>query len=325
MEVRGIGYIPQSVTGVKGIGKIDFGRIAKAILSGGASETKVGKRIEDDIQKGAKDVADAVSKSIAITSLWPVRASFLELLRLNYRGYATRIHRMSNTDKIKKRWIQLGGAWGDFNAAVNKGWDKPYLFGVKKGEGARGESDAELITSVTTAFKNSNGTAIQDVVWDTKAGPTTNQTANINTGANQTMQTIGDAYAVAAIVGAAATAIAALVPLINKSTNEDSLEKLNNGQTISNDEANKLANTEAATAYTKAKADAKAAGKTEAQAETEALAAAAAARKKTLDDIAALNKKNQNNSNGNIDVNAGGLLKEAAPLIALGALLFFIK
>lgn len=297
---------------VRGIGAINFKRITKAILTGGASEIKALDPLEKKLDAAGKAVLSKGGKIIAVTSLWPIRASFLELLRLNFRGFSSRIHRMTDTSALKKRWEQLGGNWGDFNAAVNKGWDRPYLFGIKKGEGARSESDQELIQNAEQVFTSQNGVNLSQAVFSTDPGSSPYKI------------TIGEAYTVAALIASAGAAIAAIVPLINLSKNEDTLEKINAGELVSSDDINKLANAEAQKAYSETYNKEIAAGKTVAQATVAATAASVAAKNKTISDIKKIQASTTKPDPG-VTVNYGSILKDATPFLLLGGLAFMLK
>jgi hypothetical protein len=350
MEVRGIGYTnydgitPVTVIGNKAyIGSLDWKRVAKAVLSGGASETNLGKKAEEKAIDVAKDVVKAGAKFISITSLWPSRSAFVNLVKLNFRGYATRMSNMDDLSKIKSTWEKLGGAWGDVWAAINHGKDKPYLFGIKKGEGARGETDSEFLSVVKNKFELENG-PFEDIIFDTAGAPLPGQTptgstsvqikdgpTNINDviipgGGFSAKIGYGEA-AVAGYIAAGAAVLTAIGGLISTNRSNKIADKEAQGLPVTKDEYEKEAKAKAFEAYNEAYQKSIAGGASEAIALAEATKASALeyARLKAIYEEKLRQQKNTDNgtdtNNDSLGVNLGAFFKQNALLIGAGLLL----
>lgn len=67
-------------------------------------------------------------------ALAPVRNSFLVLLKVNFRGSASKLAQARTKDPAKVRafWLKLGGDPNKFNTAIDQGKGKKPLFGQKK-------------------------------------------------------------------------------------------------------------------------------------------------------------------------------------------------
>ena len=95
--------------------------------------------------KAAKKVGKAIKKFTVKTSLLLPRASFLLLLRLNFRGLAKRLSTNQQArDKFAKVWKKLGGSMSKLNKAIDKGKGRKALFGSKKLKGDLEGQLAEL-------------------------------------------------------------------------------------------------------------------------------------------------------------------------------------
>ena len=95
--------------------------------------------------KAAKKVGKAIKKFTLKTSLLLPRASFLLLLRLNFRGLAKRLSTNQQArDKFAKVWKNLGGSMSKLNKAIDKGKGRKALFGSKKLKGDLEGQLAEL-------------------------------------------------------------------------------------------------------------------------------------------------------------------------------------
>ncbi len=95
--------------------------------------------------KAAKKVGKAIKKFTVKTSLLLPRASFLLLLRLNFRGLAKRLSTNQQArDKFAKVWKNLGGSMSKLNKAIDKGKGRKALFGSKKLKGDLEGQLAEL-------------------------------------------------------------------------------------------------------------------------------------------------------------------------------------
>lgn len=106
---------------------------------------------------GAKKVALAVP-----------RTAFLELVRLNVRGLASKLARAIAKDsaKVESKWKKLGGNFSKFQAAVNAGKTKKPLFGEHKPVNGIGDpvtlsaglaSAAAIIAALSPLLKSLGG------------------------------------------------------------------------------------------------------------------------------------------------------------------------
>lgn len=204
-------------------------------------------------------------KFAKVQTLWSQRLAFLALVKMNFRGFATRLSRKPEAEN-KEFWENLGGDWTNFRDAIFYGKDSPYVFGVKKGEGSRDETDEELVKNVIKNYEEITGESFDDIVYDTTAGPQDGfMTATIQ-------GNIGEAIAIAGYVAAAATIIALVVPYLGRDADADLQAKIDAGTATDADyeKSWKLKATSAnISAYQKAKAE----GKSEAEAALEAMKA----------------------------------------------------
>ena len=102
-RINELEQIYKSITGLEGIGKT-----------------------KKDKNKGGGGVKKVV--------LSPGRNAFLGLLKLNVRGLAKRlsIQLVKNPDKLKAKWIKLGGSFKNLEKAIGIGKDKKPLLGESK-------------------------------------------------------------------------------------------------------------------------------------------------------------------------------------------------
>jgi hypothetical protein len=124
--------------GVNGIGKHGKGKAkVKGLFK------KVVKKV-----KGVVHVVKAVN-------LAPARIDFLGLVRINYRGFATRLKKALETGKepeIRKLWQdRLGGSMKSLNAAVDAGKNKKALFGSPKPKSVEGIGMAPAVIAAIVA------------------------------------------------------------------------------------------------------------------------------------------------------------------------------
>lgn len=95
--------------------------------------------------KAVKKVGKAIKNLTMKSALLIPRASFLLLLRLNFRGLAKRLATKQNArDKFAKVWKNLGGSMSKLNKAIDKGKGRKALFGSKKLKGDLEGQLAEL-------------------------------------------------------------------------------------------------------------------------------------------------------------------------------------
>jgi len=250
---------------VRGIGNTD------QIGSLGSWWKKVVKDVVVWNEEKAAPVADKVVSTLykfaVVQTLWSQRLAFLSLVKMNFRGFATRLSRKPEAEN-KAFWEKIGGNWDNFKDAIFYGKSSPYVFGVKKGEGARDETDEEFAKQVIKNYEEVTGEALENIVYDTTAGPQAGYTtATIGIGA--------EAAAIAAYVSAAATIIGMIVPYLGADADADLQAKIDDG-TATKEDYEKSWKLKAAAAnidaYNKAKAD----GKSEAEAALEAMKAYAA-------------------------------------------------
>lgn len=266
MEVRGIGYTDTTIGSFgdwwkKNVTKVVEWNEKKAADVKDAA-TKV---VTWNEQKAAPAVVDAVTKFVKVNTLWSQRAAFLQLVKINFRGFATRLSRKPEAEN-RAFWERIGGEWANFRDAIKEGQNKPYVFGIKKGEGARDESDQDFVQNAVKNYQEVTGENLNDVVYDITAGPQTGFTTASLT------NSIGDPYVIAAYVGAAVTVISLVVPYLSNDAEADLQKKVANNTATSEDYEKvwRLKATQAnLNAYTAAKNE----GKSEAEA---ALAAAKA-------------------------------------------------
>jgi hypothetical protein len=96
------------------------------------NKTWVGKAFEA-IGNVVQDVAHFVLRFVGSIP----RTAFIGLVRLNVHGFATSLYSQIQTqdgmDKLKNKWYDLGGTWGDLNDAIQDGHTKSKILGVRIG------------------------------------------------------------------------------------------------------------------------------------------------------------------------------------------------
>lgn len=129
----------------------DWGRIGKAIATGGLSETKPGKEVLDKAADKAQELGGKVGDALAtidpttsagrdkalnlanILSLQPLRLTIRAMLRVNFLNLASIFKLAKNRtpqqwEKIKKLWYQMGGNRTDLDNDVEKSYNKkPFM------------------------------------------------------------------------------------------------------------------------------------------------------------------------------------------------------
>lgn len=93
-------------------------------------------RAAQKVGKGIAKATKAVARFTVATTMQVPRKMFCLLLRLNFRGLATKLANNEKArEKFKKTWRKLGGSTKSWSKAVEKGKNKKPLFGSKKLKG----------------------------------------------------------------------------------------------------------------------------------------------------------------------------------------------
>jgi hypothetical protein len=102
--------------------------------------------IKDDVQDGLKKVGKIVAKAAVAVP----RVSFLGLLRLNFRGFATKIYYANPEGKTKfnKFWEKIGGSESSLNEALQAGFDKKPKACGKKCRAKSSESKENALNTI---------------------------------------------------------------------------------------------------------------------------------------------------------------------------------
>lgn len=102
-------------------------------------------------QIGTAKIIKDVNKVLFV----PMRAATLEILKLNVRGFASKLYKAfqtpANHKKIFDWWTNVGGKIENLVDAVNTGRTKPFLFGPQR-EGISGPDAAVLIGAAATVL-----------------------------------------------------------------------------------------------------------------------------------------------------------------------------
>lgn len=90
------------------------------------------KPLRTALKKTASLAKKTFQKVKTFTGLAP-RTSYLALVRINFRGFATRINALNKDtkDKLFKKWLQLGGNRTSLQKAVDAGKNKKPILGIK--------------------------------------------------------------------------------------------------------------------------------------------------------------------------------------------------
>ena len=112
----------------------------KEALKAAKARKKAAKKKLKDNRSGIVRVARKIGKGIArftvATTMQIPRTMFCLLLRLNFRGLASKLANNEKArEKMKKLWRKLGGKTKSWQKAVEKGKNKKPLFGSKKLKG----------------------------------------------------------------------------------------------------------------------------------------------------------------------------------------------
>ena len=117
----------------------------KKLAANRSGLVKAVKKVGKGVVKVAKKVGTAIKNFTLKTALLLPRASFLLLMRLNFRGLAKRLSTNQQArDKFAKVWKNLGGSNKKLNKAIEKGKGRKALFGSKKLKGDLEGQLAEL-------------------------------------------------------------------------------------------------------------------------------------------------------------------------------------
>lgn len=141
------------IRGIAGVQYMDTGEIiSEAEFIGKRKRKPLRDRINDTWKKIKNKIPNAgkVWNAAAKIPLAVPRSSFLLIVRVNARGFASKLKRLldKNPDALKKRWERLGGDYTRLFEAIKKGEKLKPLFGVKGGRkkrGVRGINGVEYI------------------------------------------------------------------------------------------------------------------------------------------------------------------------------------
>jgi hypothetical protein len=126
------------------------------------SKTFVGKVFEA-IGNIVQDVAHFVIRFVGAIP----RTAFLQLVRLNIHDFAKsmfdEIQTQDGLDKVKNKWFDIGGTWGDLHAAIDDGHLKKSILGIRMRIGVTGVDDvaaflaaAAPVIALMATFLNKN-------------------------------------------------------------------------------------------------------------------------------------------------------------------------
>lgn len=168
--INAAGVNGQSIDGLKKV----FTAVHTVVNKVTTNATTAAQKAAAAVKTGTNAVKNAVQSgnpglAVKTVALAPGRADFLILLKLNFRGIATRLSEMP-TNEVNNFWLKLGGDTTAIQAAINNGKSKKPLFGAKKqinGIGIGGpEAAAAVVTNpeVLTALITSAASVIAAVV-----------------------------------------------------------------------------------------------------------------------------------------------------------------
>lgn len=128
--------------------------LTKAEISGIGKAGKGKAKVKTLFKKVVKKVKGVVHVGKAVALAHP-RIDFLGLVRINYRGFATRLRKAMDSGKepeIRKLWQdRLGGSMKSLNAAVEAGKNKKALFGQPKAKPVKGIGVAPAVLAAIIA------------------------------------------------------------------------------------------------------------------------------------------------------------------------------
>ncbi|NDD85437.1 hypothetical protein EBZ38_14340 [bacterium] len=125
---------------------------------------KVGEKVretKDKIGKGLKKVGKVVARG---TLVMP-RAAFLSLVRLNFRGSASRFNLLNEKgkQKLNEKWEKLGGKLDALDRAISKGKGKHPLACGKKCRSKAGKNP-QLPNDLESEFVNMEPTTLSAII-----------------------------------------------------------------------------------------------------------------------------------------------------------------
>jgi hypothetical protein len=113
----------------------------------------------------AREKLRGVGKVVARAALVVPRGAAIALIRLNFRGAATRFSLLTSdgVKKIEKRWRNLGGKSDKLRDAINAGKNKPLIVCGKKCRSKAGKNPS-ISNAIKDDFVNSTGVDIAGLV-----------------------------------------------------------------------------------------------------------------------------------------------------------------
>lgn len=109
---------------------------AKKKLEQAKQKKQEAKEKIDENRTGIAKAISKTGKAIKSSALLPARAPFLLLMRLNFRGMATKLaNNKTAYDKFMRIWKNIGGKDKKLANAIEKGKGKKPMFGSKKTKG----------------------------------------------------------------------------------------------------------------------------------------------------------------------------------------------
>lgn len=132
-----------------------------------------GKKFRDKVKKGLKNVSiknarkglKKVGRAVKTAALAPARGAFLALVRLNYRGSASRFNLLNEKGqkKLYEKWEKLGGKTDAIQRAIDAGKGKKMIACGKKCRAKAGKNP-QLPTEAQSDFVNLTGAEISTIV-----------------------------------------------------------------------------------------------------------------------------------------------------------------
>lgn len=113
------------------------------------------------LKKGLKKIGKGLKKvgrAVKTAALAPARGSFLAVVRLNFRGLATRYNLLNEKGKQKfyAKWEKMGGKTSALERAIDRGKDKPIVVCGKKCRAKAGKNP-QLPSDMDKEFVNAMG------------------------------------------------------------------------------------------------------------------------------------------------------------------------
>lgn len=107
-------------------------------------------KIKDKVEDGVKDGIKKVGKIVAKAAVAVPRVAFLGLMRLNFRGFATKIYYANPEGKTKfnKFWEKIGGDDDSLRKALEAGYNKKPKACGKKCRAKASQSKESALTTI---------------------------------------------------------------------------------------------------------------------------------------------------------------------------------